>query len=92
MGGWVGWEPDRTRVLGDLAQPQRGGVVDEHTEDASTDRDVADGGPLGLGDPCGDELADGAVGMQHAKRAVAGPGEVGRQLPDALEDDGQREL
>jgi hypothetical protein len=57
----VRWEPDRARVLGDLAQPQRGGVLDEHAEDAPADRDVTDRGPLGLGDAGGDELADGAV-------------------------------
>jgi hypothetical protein len=88
----VGWEPDRAGVLGDVAQPQGPGVVDQHPEDAAADRDVSDGRPLLLGHPGGDELADGPVATQHPQRPVPGPGELGGQLDDALQGGRERQL
>jgi hypothetical protein len=88
----VGREPDRAGVLGDVTQPQRGSVVDEHAQDAPADRKVADRGPLGLGHAGGDELADGAIGAQDAEGAVAGAGQVGGQVDDPLQDDREQQL
>jgi hypothetical protein len=70
-------------------QPQWGGVVDQHAEDALADRDVADGRPLLGGHPGGDELADDAVAAQHSERSIPGRGELGGQLDNALQ--GRRE-
>jgi hypothetical protein len=85
----VGREADRTRVAGDLGQAQRPGVIDQHAEDAAAHRDVPDGRPFGVADPGGDELGDAAVAAEHAQGAVPGAGDLGRQLHDALQDQGQ---
>ena len=86
----VGREADRGAVVGQVAQAQRAGVLDQHAEDAAADRDVADRRPLLVADAGGDELGDGAVPAEDAQRPVAGAGELGGQLDDALQDD--REL
>jgi hypothetical protein len=73
-------------------EAQRSGVVDQHPQDAAADRDVADGRPLGGADPGGDELGDDAVPTQDTQRPVAGPGEVGGQLDDALQGGRERQV
>jgi hypothetical protein len=80
----VGRKPDRAGVVGDVMEPQGCGVLDQHAEDAAADRDVADRRPLLIADPGGDELADDAVPAQHPQRPIAGPGELGGQLDNAL--------
>jgi hypothetical protein len=88
----VGREADRAGILGDLMEPQRLGVVDQHPEDAAADRDVADRRPLAVADPGGDELGDDAVAPQDAERSVAGAGELDGQLDDALQGGRERQL
>ena len=68
----VGWEADRAGVVGEVVQPQRSGVVDQHPEDAAADRDVADRRPLGVADPGGDELGDDAVAAQRPQAPRSG--------------------
>jgi hypothetical protein len=85
-------QADRAGVLGDVVQPQGPGVVDQHAEDAAADRDVPDGRPLGGRHAGGDELGDDAVAAQHPEGAVAGPGEVGGQLDDALQGGRERQV
>jgi hypothetical protein len=53
---------------------------------------MTDRRPLGVADASGDEVGDGAVAAQHAKRPVAGAGEPGGQLDDALQGDRERKL
>jgi hypothetical protein len=84
----VGWEADRTRVAGNLGQAQRAGVGDQDAEDAPPYRDVPDRRPFGVADAGGDERRDDAVAAEHAKRPVAGAGDLGGQLDDALQGDG----
>jgi hypothetical protein len=82
-------EADRARVLGDVVEPQRPGVIDQHPEDAAPNRDLADRRPLGVAEARRDELGDGAVASQHPQRPIAGAGELDGQLDDALQGGGK---
>jgi hypothetical protein len=68
------------------------GLADEESEEAPARRGIADRRPLFRGHPRGDELADGAVGLQDSERTVRGIRQLHGELDDALEHDLQLEF
>ena len=89
----VAGESDRARVLGDLVQPQRLRVPDQHAEDAAPARQLADR-RVGLGvDPRGEEaLQPVARTIDDAERRVAGVRELGGCFHEPLQEGVEREL
>jgi len=91
--GVVRREADGPRIRGDLPETQGQRLVDQHPKDAPTDRGVADRVALLVGHAAGDELGDQVTpGTDDPQRAVAGAGDLRRQLDDPLEQGGQRQL
>ena len=79
-------EAVRARVVGDVVQPQRPGVLDQHAEDAAAARQVADRGVLRLVDADAEEsLQLGAALVEDAERGVLGAGQRARLVEHALQ-------
>jgi len=73
-------ESERSRVFGQILQPDRLGVVDQQAEDAVALGVRADRGDLLVGDTAGDEPDQPfAVVTDDTEGAVPGPGEFRRR-------------
>jgi hypothetical protein len=67
-----GREPDRTRILGQVVQPQWFRLADQHPEDAATARQRANLRAQVVVDPVGDELLElRSARVDHAECRVA---------------------
>ena len=84
----VGREADRLGVVGDVSQPDRLGIVDQHAEDAFAAGEMVDvRADLGV-DADGDELGEPfRSGFDHAERPEARPCHPARLLDDVAERD-----
>ena len=89
----VGWKPDRPRIVRDVVEPERLGLVDQHTEDPAPARQVADGGDGLRIEPRRHEALElRPVRIDDAERGVPGAGQLGRRLREPLEKRIEREL
>ena len=86
-------EARRVRMVGEVGKAKWLRVADQHAEDASPARPLADQ-PLGVRVDAGDEeaLEPCSRRIDHPERGVAGVGQLGRRLGDALEHRVEREL
>jgi hypothetical protein len=86
-------EPDGARIGCEIVQAQRVCIDDQRAEDAPAARQVADPLVRLLVDARGEEPLEVAPrGVDHAQRGVAGRGQLGRRLQDALEHSVEGEL
>ena len=69
-----------------VGQPQRLGILDEHAEDATAVRQVADRAVRLLVDALGDEVLEQlAAVVEHPDRRVAGAGQLLRDVQQPVE-------
>ena len=86
-------EPDRSRILLQIAQPQDLRLVNQHAKDSPATRKVADRRARLLVDSSGDEpLQCRARAVDHPKHGVARSSERRRGLDDPLEHHVERKL
>ena len=87
------WEPDRPRILGEVVQPQRRRVADQHPENPAAARHRADLG-AGVGvDAVREELLQlRAARVDHAERRVARARQLGRRLHEPVQQGLERQL
>ena len=91
---WVVFrKTDRTRVVGEVVEPQWLGVADQHSEDPASARHVADRG-ISLGvDARRHEALEGYPRLvDHAERCVARAGQLRCRLDELLQKRLQRKL
>ena len=84
-GRMVRRKADRARVVREIAEPQRAGLVDQDAEDAATRRQRPEQLALVGGEAGRDEARDPAVGPEHAEGAVGRAREACRRLDDGLQ-------
>ena len=94
IGGWSAGKPKLSGWAWRSGEPQRPRVDDEQSRGSRGPRGrwpIARRSASSM--PTGDELDQARVGVvEHAERAVARVDELGGELDDAVEDDGQAEL
>ena len=84
---------DRARILGEVVQPQRLRVTDQHAEDAAAARQGADLGACVGVDAVRDELLEfRPARVDHPERRVAGARQLGRRLHEPVQQRIQRQL
>ena len=89
----VGREADGAGVVGDLVEPQRLGVADQHAQEAAPAREVADRVVRRRVHPGRQESLQRVPGLvDHAERGVARAGDRGGGLDDLLQERVEREL
>jgi hypothetical protein len=77
----VGRKTDRARVLAEIVEPQRYGLVDQNAEDAAAARRIADRCPSLVVDARGEEpLEPRSGGVDHPERRVACARQLGGRL------------
>src|SRR6266516_4370239 len=91
-GRMAGREPKRRRVLGNLRQPQRPGVVNELAENSQSVRPVVDGRDLVLVQANRDELDKPLVLADHTERAVLRVHQADLGIHELLKHDLQVEV
>lgn len=86
-------KPHRAVVRRDVVQAQRPRVADQHPQDAAPTWQLPDRG-VGLGvDAVGDEALElPAARVDDPERGIAGPGQLGGRLDEALEHRLERQL
>ncbi len=78
---------DRARVTGEVVQAERPRFLDQDTQDPEPARDGSDCRPSPIVEPVGDEPLQAAAGaIDHAERRIAGPGQLGGDPDERLED------
>ena len=78
----VGRESDGSRVVREIDETKRRGLVDEHAEDAPARRQIAQLLALLVTHPGRDEAADASVRAEHTERAVRRARDARRRLDD----------
>jgi hypothetical protein len=91
--GVIGREPDRMRVVPDVGEPERPGVVDQRAQDAAADRLVADRLALGWAQTRREESLELLPRrVDDAERRVPCVGELRRRVDDSLQQRFERQL
>jgi hypothetical protein len=89
----AGRKADRARILGDVREAQRLPLADQHAEDPTAAREVADRRARLLVDADGDELLEpSSRRIDDAERSVARPGQLRSRLDQLLEERLERQL
>ena len=83
--GMPGREADGQRVLADVVEDQRPGVVDEHPEHTLPGGEAGDPGDLVGADPEEREVDDLLLGAEHAEEPEPGAGDRTGELDDPVE-------
>ena len=84
--GMCGRKADRAQVVGEVVQPQRLRLLDQHSENSASPRQRADRLAHVAVDPVRHELLElGAARVDHAERGIASAGQLGRRLDEPLQ-------
>src|SRR6266545_1423806 len=82
----------RARVVRYIGQPQACPFAQEHSQQASSERDMTDPRSLFVADPARHELEDMPLLIEHANRGISRVHLPARDIYQLLEDAVQREL
>ena len=88
----IGREPHRLRVIGDVIDAHRPRLVNQQPEHSPTARKIPDRLSLPGRDPGRNEFGNRVSVADDAKGAIAGVGNLCRQVHDSLEHDRQRKF